>query len=106
VVPGAAAYHPKDTVTRKKAHSTLMLRSNRVDFSKTFTGAIGPGQYDIYGHLNGELGKMPKSPRNSLHSPDKNPGVGNYIIPSLIGQLPKYCTSPKKILENGFTTFY
>ena len=43
VLPDPAFYKVKDEFTRKKAISTLVLRSNRVDFSKTITGIIGPG---------------------------------------------------------------
>ena len=78
-------------------NSTLVLRSNRTDFSKTITGIIGPGEYNIHKQSEGELGKISKSPRAQIHSPNKTPGVGNYNIPAFIGQLPKYCTSPKKL---------
>lgn len=43
VLPDPAFYKVKDEFTRKKASSTLVLRANRVDFSKTITGIIGPG---------------------------------------------------------------
>lgn len=34
------------------------------------------------------------------------PGVGDYDISGHFGKLPKYYTSPKKINENGFSTFH
>ncbi len=82
---------------RKKASSTVMLRSQRTDFSRTVTGAIGPGEYNIECNGAGDLGKMGRSDRPHHSSPDKNPGVGNYNLPNFIGKLPKYCTSPRKI---------
>jgi hypothetical protein len=105
-LPDAATYKPRDEVTRKKASSTLVLRSHRVDFSKTITGIIGPGEYSINSESEGELGKLGRSPRGNAMSPNKNPGVGSYNIPSLIGVLPKYCTSPKKTNECGYSTFH
>jgi hypothetical protein len=83
---------------RKKAASTVVLRSQRTDFSRTITGAIGPGEYNIANHAPGEYGKMGKSDRPHHSSPENsNPGVGNYNLPNFIGKLPKYCTSPKKV---------
>jgi hypothetical protein len=35
--PGPAAYQPKDTITRRKGGSTIVLRANREDFSKSLT---------------------------------------------------------------------
>lgn len=47
VTPGANHYRPKANITRAKAKSTIVFRSDRCDFSKTITGAIGPGQYEL-----------------------------------------------------------
>ncbi len=35
--PGPAAYNPKDSITRRKGGSTIVLRANREDFSKSLT---------------------------------------------------------------------
>lgn len=52
-MPDPAFYKVNDEFTRKKASSTLVLRSNRVDFSKTITGIIGPGEYNINAMIEG-----------------------------------------------------
>jgi hypothetical protein len=45
--PGASSYFPIEMAIRKKAASTVMLRSQRTDFSRTNTGPIGPGEYSV-----------------------------------------------------------
>jgi hypothetical protein len=49
---------------------------------------------------------MARSPRADRSPLNRNPGVGSYNIPPLIGQLPSYCTSPKKMTESGYSTFH
>ena len=59
VSPGANHYRPKANITRPNAKSTIVFKSERVDFSKTITGAIGPGQYDLkFDNSKGEAGKI------------------------------------------------
>lgn len=48
-----------------------------------------------------------------MYSPNSNvtisifqPGVGDYDISGNFGKLPKYYTSPKKLNENGYSTFH
>ena len=55
---------------------------------------------------NGELGKIGSGQRSDLFSSVRNPGVGDYNIPNTIGKLPQYYKSPKKISENGYSTFH
>jgi hypothetical protein len=45
--PSSADYSPKTNITKRKAQSTIVFKSDRVDFSKTITGPIGPGSYHI-----------------------------------------------------------
>lgn len=96
---------PKHKLTKARAQSTIVFQGDRSDFSKTITGPIGPGQYDIKNATHsGELGKIGKSHRKDLYGNSKNvlfflmqPGVGNYDLPSFIGRLPKYYSSSKKM---------
>ena len=73
VPPGANFYRPKINITRPKAKSTIVFRSDRLDFSKTITGPIGPGQYELRNdNLKGESGKIGSSRRPELYSTPKN----------------------------------
>lgn len=46
VLPGAGNYDINDGLIKRKAQSSIVFTSDRVDFSKTITGNIGPGHYN------------------------------------------------------------
>lgn len=46
VFPDAALYSPRDMIVRRKAQSSIVLKADRIDFSKTITGQLGPGAYN------------------------------------------------------------
>ena len=64
VGPSPQDYNPKEMLGQTR-HS-LVMYSNRADFSKSDTKDIGPGQYNMERTLNGELGRIGKSKRNAL----------------------------------------
>ena len=61
ITPGADNYEPKEDLTRPTPQRTINYQTNRTDFSKSITGAIGPGVYRVEKDGRKELGKMSKS---------------------------------------------
>ena len=62
-----------DKMSTKRARSVIVFDADRTDFSKTATKGIGPGYYNARQKaLNNELGKLGKSARKELYSPDRN----------------------------------
>ena len=51
-------------ITKLRAQSTVVFRGDRTDFSKTITGDIGPGSYNLRTDPKlSELGKIGSSKR-------------------------------------------
>jgi hypothetical protein len=71
--PGANYYKPKDSLTKQRVRSTIVFKGDRIDFSKTITGSIGPGQYELRKNLHlGELGKINNGRKRDLYATDRN----------------------------------
>lgn len=81
--PGSADYSPKINITKRKAQSTIVFKSDRVDFSKTITGPIGPGSYHLGQGSQGEMGKIGRSQRQDPHCPDPNVQIQSLSLASV-----------------------
>jgi hypothetical protein len=45
VTPAGSDYNPSDHLTKSAAQKVINYHTNRVDFSKSITGIVGPGDY-------------------------------------------------------------
>lgn len=61
VTPAGSNYNPVDHLTKPLAQRVINYHTSRVDFSKSITGNVGPGDYLQDKDTRGELGKMSKS---------------------------------------------
>lgn len=61
VNPAPSAYSPKENLTRPTSQRPINLNSDRADFSKSITGKVGPGIYEIRTKESLSLGKIGKS---------------------------------------------
>lgn len=60
VNPAPSAYNPKEDLTRPASQRPINLYSDRTDFSKSITGRLGPGIYDVRRKQALSLGKIGK----------------------------------------------
>jgi len=61
ITPSAHDYQPNISLTERRTTDALNLYSNRMDFSRSITKQIGPGEYNLRTQLKRELGKMGRS---------------------------------------------
>ena len=61
ISPGADNYEPTDSLTKPTPQRTINYRKDRTDFSKSITGNVGPGDYEVEKGTTKELGKISKS---------------------------------------------
>lgn len=107
LTPSAQDYDPNLSLTERRTSEVVNLYSNRVDFSKSATRHIGPGEYNLRTKLTNELGKMGRSERPVVRSQTVRlgliqPGPGQYELPTTIGRIPKYYRNlQRKISEHG-----
>lgn len=60
VNPAPSAYDPKEILTKPTSQRPINYHSDRVDFSKSITGRVGPGVYEIQKKETTSLGKIGK----------------------------------------------
>lgn len=46
MTPAANDYNPIDNLTKPNSQKAISYQTQRVDFSKSVTGSIGPGKYE------------------------------------------------------------
>jgi hypothetical protein len=61
VTPAGSNYDPVDLLTKPNPQRVINYHTDRVDFSRSITGKVGPGDYLFDKNANLELGKMSKS---------------------------------------------
>lgn len=61
ITPGADEYYPTDDLTKPAAQRVINYETNRTNFSKSITGQIGPGDYEVMSETRKQLGKVSKS---------------------------------------------
>ena len=61
ITPAGSDYNPVDLLTKPTAQRVINYHTMRVDFSRSITGKVGPGDYLGDKDAKLELGKMSKS---------------------------------------------
>lgn len=61
ITPAGSDYNPVDLLTKPTAQRVINYHTMRVDFSRSITGKVGPGDYLADKDAKLELGKMSKS---------------------------------------------
>lgn len=93
ITPSVHDYCPNTALTERKERESLTLIANRTDFSRSMTGRIGPGAYNLSARLGRELGKIGTSQRPPIRSETVlfilfSPGQDSTSFPPLLGESP------------------
>jgi len=68
ITPSPHDYELNLSLTERRTSDCLNLYSNRMDFSRSVTKDIGPGQYELKSKLKGEMGIIGRSERPAIRS--------------------------------------